>query len=52
MNNYGIRYESYGHAWIPDGVELNKYMSKDQCSGCYGSNTHQFVPKEYAVEKE
>ena len=50
MNNYGIRYDKYGMGWIPIYWTLSQYMKHDRRVGDYGRNTHQFVPKEYAIE--
>ena len=52
MKNFGIRYDYYGAGWIPTATTLIQYMKKDERVGDYGYNTHQFVPKEYAIEKE
>lgn len=49
MKNFGIRYGDYGIGWIPSECTLSAYMKKDEKVGDYGNNSHQFVPKEYAI---
>ena len=50
MMNFGIRYDRYGTAWIPDCCSLCEYLDKDMKTKEYGKGHHQFAPKEYAVE--